>query len=119
MLKDFFKMPEVKKEERSMKIEINLDEILQKIDELKEGIAEAKFILKKGEESLEKEELKLQALLEKVGVKEMDHGIYSFGWKETKRKAFDQKLFGEKHPELLDQFKIEKTSEKFEVKINK
>jgi hypothetical protein len=34
------------------------------------------------------------------------------------RKVFNQKLFGEAHPELLEKFKVEKFTKKFEFKIN-
>jgi len=100
-------------------IAINLDEILQRIDAIKQEKAREKLILKQLEEEETKENLRLEAVLKQADVKNMDYGVYSFGWKETKRKAFDQKLFGESHPDLLEQFKIEKTIETFEVKINK
>jgi hypothetical protein len=101
------------------KIEIDLDEITKQMDELKDTKARLEFELKMTKEEIEKNELKLIALLNQTGVDEMQFGVYSFGLKITKRKAFDQKLFGSDYPDLLDKYKVEKESEKFEFKINK
>lgn len=99
-------------------VEINLDLILEGIDEFKKQIAEGDFIQKQRKQEKDKLELQLQAFLNQNDVENAEHGLFAFGWKETKRKAFDQKLFGSTHPELLEEFKIEKISKKFEVKIN-
>ena len=100
-----------------MNIDLNL--ITSEMDMLKDQVARYKFDMKEAEKEIEKRELQLIALLSQMDVSEMQHGIYSFGWKTTKRKAFDQKLFGEENPDLLEKYKIEKESEKFEFKINK
>ena len=101
------------------KIELDLDAITQHLDELKDARARYRFELNNVEKEIEKEELKLIALLDQTGVDTMDYGVYSFGWKISKRKSFDQKLFGIEHPDLLEQYKIEKESKNFEFKINK
>lgn len=101
------------------KIEIDLDAITANLDELKDTRARLKFELDNTEKEIEKEQLKLIALLEQLDVNEMQHGIYSFGWKVNKRKAFDQKLFSKDYPDLLEQYKVEKESKTFEFKINK
>ena len=100
-------------------MEINIEETLKKVDELKKGIAEGDFVLKQLKAELEKQEFILQAFLQKEGLDSAEYGFYSFGWKNVKRKAFDQSLFAKKHPELLEAFKIEKTTKKFEIKIIK
>lgn len=102
-----------------MKIELDLDAITARLDELKDAKARYKFELNNVEKEIEKEELKLIALLDKTGVDEMQHGIYSWGWKISTRKAFDQKLFGSEHPDLLEQYKIEKENKTFDFRINK
>ena len=90
------------------KIEIDLDALTAHMDELKDTRARLKFELTNIEKEIEKEELKFIALLDNTGVETMDYGVYTFGWKISTRKTFDQKLFGEKHPDLYEQFKIEK-----------
>ena len=99
-------------------VETNLEETTEIISQLKDNIARYKFEIQQAEKELEKQELKLINVLEKTGVDNMQYGVYSFGWKTSKRKAFDQKLFSSKHPDLFDEFKIEKESTKFEFKIN-
>lgn len=101
------------------KITIDLDAITADMDLLKDEKARLTFELKNVEKEIEKRELQLVTALQQADVKTMDYGVYSFGWKTTKRKAFDQKLFKEKQPDLFNQYYIEKKSEKFEFKINK
>lgn len=101
------------------KIEIDLDAITTRMDELKDAKARLKFELDNVEKEIEKEELKLIAVLDKTGVDSMDYGVYTFGWKISTRNTFDQKLFGAEHPDLLEQYKVEKEQKKFEFKINK
>ena len=98
-------------------MEINIDEIVKNLDDLKKKKAELDFYLKQTEKEIEQEELKLQAVLNQLDVNYMQHGVYSFGWITKKRKAFDQKLFGSEHPDLLEKFKIEKETKSFEFKI--
>jgi predicted phage-related endonuclease len=100
-------------------IEINLDEITQQMDELKDQKARYKFELDAIEKEIEKNELKLIAVLDKLGAEEVQHGVYSFGWKPIKRTAFDQKLFSSENPDLFEKYKLTKESTKFEFKINK
>lgn len=101
------------------KITIDLDTITAEMDTLKDEKARLSFELKNIEKEIEKRELQLVTVLQQADVRTMDYGIYSFGWKTTKRKAFDQKLFKEKHSDLFNQYCIEKESEKFDFKINK
>lgn len=99
------------------KIEIDLDAITARMDELKNDRARYNFELANIEKEIKKEELKLIALLDQTGVDTMDYGIYSFGWKISKKKSFDQKLFGIDYPDLLEQYKVEKENKTFEFKI--
>jgi hypothetical protein len=101
------------------KITIDLDLITSEMDTLKDEKARLSFELKNVEKEIKKRELQLVTALQQADVKTMDYGVYSFGWKTTKRKAFDQKLFKEKQPDLFNQYYIEKETEKFEFKINK
>ena len=101
------------------KIEIDLDAITSEMDALKNDKARLSFELKNVEKEIEKRELQLIALLGQLDVKTMDFGIYSFGFKETSRTAFDQRLFKEEQPELFNKYYLPKVSERFEFKINK
>lgn len=101
------------------KITIDLDAITSEMDTLKDEKARLSFELKNVEKEIEKRELQLVTALQQADVRTMDYGVYSFGWETTKRKAFDQKLFKEKQPDLFNQYYIEKESEKFKFKINK
>lgn len=100
-------------------VEIDLEAITQRMDELKDLKARYDFELKQVEKEIETLELKLIAVLDQTGADSMDFGCYTFGWKVATRKAFDQKLFGQDYPDLLEQYKIEKENKKFEFKINK
>lgn len=99
-------------------VEIDLDLITSEMDEIKKEEARLKFELKQLEQEKEKRELQLSALLSQLDVKECNHGIYSFGFKISKRKAFDQKLFSTENPELFERYKVEKEKEDFYFKIN-
>jgi len=101
------------------KITIDLEQITQEMDALKDQKARLSFELKEVEKEIEKRELQLIALLSQQGVNEMQYGVYSFGLKTTKRTAFDQKLFSADNPDLYEKYKLTKESEKFEFKINK
>lgn len=101
------------------KITIDLDAITADMDLLKNEKARLSFELKNVEKEIEKRELQLVTALQQADVRTMDYGVYSFGWRTTKRKVFDQKLFKEKQPDLFNQYYIEKEAEKFEFKINK
>ena len=102
-----------------MEVTIDLDKITAEMDELKDNEARLKFELKQIEKEIEKRELSLIALLEQMDVKNMDFGVYSFGFKETSRTAFDQRLFKEEQPEMFNKYYLTKVNEKFEFKINK
>lgn len=100
-------------------ITINLDQITYEMDELKKEKARLDFELKQVKEEIEKRELQLTALMSRLDVKEMQHGVYSWGIKEVSRTALDQKLLKEQYPEQYNACYIQKVSEKFEFKINK
>lgn len=101
------------------KVEIDLDLITKEMDTLKDDKARLTFELKQIEKEIEKREMQLCALLGQMDVKTMDYGVYSFGLKEYKRTALDQKLLKEKYPEQYNDCYVEKVSERFEFKINK
>lgn len=106
-------------DEMANKIEIDLDAITQRMDELKDAKARYTFELKQVEKEIEKEELKLIALLDQAKVDSMDYGCYSFGWVTATRQAFDQQLFKEQNPDLFQQYYLKKENRNFKFKINK
>ena len=105
-------------DENMSKVEIDLEEITKRRDELMDLQARYKFELKQVEKEMETLDLKLIALLDQTGTDEMQYGTYKFGWKMTVRNAFDQKLFGQDYPDLLAKYKIAKENKVFEFKIN-
>lgn len=98
-------------------VEINLEDLTQRMDFLKDVQASYKFELNEVEKEIEQIELQLQAVLTANNLNEMQYGKYSFGWVERKRKAFDQTLFSQEQPELFAQYKIEKTSNVFKFRL--
>ena len=101
-----------------MEVKINRDEITAQMDELKDTKARYEFELKKVKEEIDKRELQLIALLNQMGVNEMQHGIYSFGLKVKQRTALDQKYLKEHYKEIAEKCTFTKESESFEFKIN-
>lgn len=99
-------------------MENNLKELTFQMDELKKQKAELEFMLKNNEKEIEKIELQLQNILSQTGADSMDYGIYTFGWKVTTSRRFNQKAFGQMYPDLLEKFKLPTESKKFEFKIN-
>lgn len=100
-------------------MENNLKELTQQMDVLKDQKAALEFDLKNCEKEIEKIELQLQNILSQTGADSMDYGVYTFGWKITTSKRFNQKAFGQMYPDLLEKFKLPTESKKFEFKINK
>lgn len=100
-------------------MENNLKELTFQMDELKKQKAELEFMLKNNEKEIEKIELQLQNILSQTGADSMDYGIYTFGWKVTTSRRFNQKAFGQMYPDLLEKFKLPTENKKFEFKINK
>lgn len=100
-------------------MENNLKELTFQMDELKKQKAELEFMLKNNEKEIEKIELQLQNILSQTGADSMDYGIYTFGWKVTTSRRFNQKVFGQMYPDLLEKFKLPTESRKFDFKINK
>lgn len=100
------------------KITIDLDNITSQMDALKMEKARLSFELKAVEKEIEKLELQLVALLGQLDVKEMQHGIYSWGLKEVSRTSLDQKMLKELYPEQYNACYVQKMSEKFEFRIN-
>lgn len=101
------------------KITIDLDLITSEMDALKDEKAKLKFELNNIDKEIEKRELQLIAVLEQAKVESMDYGVYTFGFKQTTRKALDQKLFKAEQPEIFEKYCIEKVNEKFDFRINK
>ena len=101
------------------KIEIDIDKITTYHDELKDTKARLKFELDAVEKEIEKNEIKLIALLSEMKVDSFDYGVYSFGLKTVKRTAFSQKEFSKDNPELFEKYKLTNESVKFEFRINK
>lgn len=102
-----------------MKVKIDLDLITKEMDQLKDDEARLKFELKNLEKEIEKCQIVLENLLHQSGVDSMEYGIYSFGWKTTTSRRFNQKKFEEDHPDMLEQYKTESSNSRFEFKINK
>lgn len=88
------------------------------MDALKDQKARLKFELQNTEDEIKKIQLELEQILSRANADEMHFGIYRFGWVTSSRKAFDQSLFGKDYPELLEKYKVEKETKKFEFKIN-
>lgn len=114
---EYFK--DLEEENMGTKIEIDLDEITAKLDELKKNEAEYKFLLKQAQDEIEKLELKLIAVLDKTGAESMDFGVYSWGWKTTSRTALDQKYLKENYADVYNACYLTKEKRNFEFKINK
>ena len=100
-------------------MEDDLKQITETMDCLKDQKARLEFELKQVEKEIGRVELILQNHLATLNVDEMTFGPYTFGWKVTSSKRFNQKLFGEAHPDLLEQFKTVSESKKFDFKINR
>lgn len=100
-------------------MEDDLKQLTEAMACLKDQKARLEFELKQVENELERVSIILQNYLAKLDVEEMIFGPYNFGWKTTTSRRFNQKLFGETHPDLLEQFKTESVSKKFDFKINK
>lgn len=90
------------------KIEIDLDALTKRRDELADLKARYTFELNQVEKEIETLDLQLIALLNQAGTDSMSYGSYSWGWETKTRRAFDQKLFGNDYPDLLEKYKVEK-----------
>lgn len=101
------------------KITIDLEKLTADLDLCKQEKARLSFELKNVEKEIEKMEMQLAVVLQQADVDEMQYGLYSFGWKISKRKAFDQRLFKEQQPELFEKYYLEKENKKIDFKINK
>lgn len=101
------------------KVTIDLGVITKEMDDLKDDKARLKFELNNIEKEIEKREMQLKALLSQMNVSSMDYGVYSFGIKKINRKSLDQWLLKVKFPEQYEACYVDKTSERFEFKINK
>lgn len=99
------------------KVTIDLDALTKRRDELADAKARYTFELKQVEKEIETLDLQLMAVLNQAGVEQMQFGSYSFGWETKTRRTFDQKLFGSEHPDLLEQYKIEKENRVFNFRV--
>ena len=109
----------IKEIEMSNKIEIDLEAITLRRDELMDLKARYSFELKQVEKEMEKLDLQLIALLDQTGTESMDYGTYTFGWKVTKRTALDQKYLKEHYADIAQKCTFTKESKNFDFKINK
>ena len=110
---------DLERETMSNKIEIDLDAITKRRDELKDLEARYKFELKQVEKEAETLDLQLIALLSQAGVESMDYGTYTFGWKVSTRTALDQKYLKEHYTEIYNACYLPKENRTFQFKINK
>ena len=102
----------------SKKVTIDLDALTTEMDALKMEKARLSFELNNINKEIEKRELQLLALMSQMDVKEMQHGIYSWGLKEVSRTSLDQKMLKELYPEQYNACYVQKMSERFEFTIN-
>lgn len=106
-------------EENMNKIEIDLDAITKRRDELADLKARYSFELKQVEKEIETLDLQLIALLNQTGVESMDYGCYRWEYKDIQRTALDQKMLKEKYIDVFNDCYLTKTSKKFNFSINK
>jgi hypothetical protein len=100
-------------------VSIDLDQLTAEMDALKAEKARLTFELNNISKEIEKRELQFVALLGKLKVKEMQHGIYTIKLKEYTRNMLDQRLLKEKFPEQYQACYLPKVSEKIDFRINK
>lgn len=106
-------------ENEMSKIEIDLDAITKRRDELLDLKARYSFELKQVEKEAEQLDLQLIALLNQTGTDEMEYGTYKFGWVTKQRTALDQKYLKEHFADIAQKCTFTKESKNFEFKINK
>lgn len=102
-----------------MKVQIDLDETTQQLDELYDQRARLKFELKNIEKEIEKREFQLKAFLDQTDSNEMIYKCYSFGWVEKTSNRLNQSLLKEKYPQQYEECYLPSVSKSFEFKINK
>jgi hypothetical protein len=112
-------LKDLEEENMGNKIEIDLDAITQRRDELMDLKARYSFELKQVEKEMETLDLQLIALLEQTGTDEMQYGTYKFGWVVKSRTALDQKYLKEHYADIAAQCTFTKESKNFDFKINK
>lgn len=105
--------------ENMKKIEIDLDTITKRRDELMNLKARYSFELKQVEKEMETLDLQLIALLDQTGTDEMTYGTYRFCWVTKSRTALDQKYLKEHYSDIADKCTFTKESKNFDFKINK
>jgi len=99
------------------KIEIDLDAITKRRDELMDLKARYSFELKQIEKEVESLDLQLIALLNQTGTDEMQYGNYYFGWKTTTRTALDQKYLKEHFADIAQKCTFTKENRIFNFKL--
>ena len=92
--------------------------LLEYINEKKKEAAKVEFDLKQLNQDIEEAQLLLKRHLEENKKDVMECGVYSYGWKITTSNRFNQKLFGEEHPDLLEKYKLPTETRKFQILIN-
>lgn len=110
---------DLEEENMGNKIEIDLDAITKRRDELMDLKARYNFELKQVEKEMETLDLQLIALLEQTGTDEMQYGTYKFGWVVKSRTALDQKYLKEHYADIAQKCTFTKESKNFDFKINK
>lgn len=104
-------------EDMTNKVEIDLDAITKRRDELMDLEARYKFELKQVTKEMEQLDLQLIALLSQTGTDEMQYGTYHFGWKTTTRTALDQKFLKENFADIAKQCTFTKENRVFDFKL--
>ena len=99
------------------KVEIDLDEMTNELDRLKDAKARLNFDLKQVEKEIDKYESALGLYLKQNNLENLVYGRFEFGFKEYTRTAFDQALFKQEHADLFEKYKLPKVSERFEFKV--
>lgn len=98
-------------------IEIDLDALTARRDELADLKARYSFELKQVEKEIETLDLKLIALLDQTGTDSMSHGSYSWGWKTTQRTALDQKYLKDNYADIAAACTFTKENKQFQFKV--
>lgn len=110
-------LKELEEDTMTNKVEIDLDAITKRRDELMDLEARYKFELKQVTKEMEQLDLQLIALLSQTGADEMQYGTYHFGWKTTTRTALDQKYLKEHFADIAQKCTFTKENKVFDFKL--
>lgn len=98
-------------------LEQQLTEAVTTMDVLKQEKARLEFELKNIDSQIDRQRLFLENVLSNLGIDNMQFKGFTFGWKTIKSNRFNQKLFAEDYPQLLEQYKKEVVNSRFEFKV--